>query len=263
MFKHIKLLCLTVVVLFSVTGCIQEKTSNDVLDKIKARDKIIIGTKYDSKPFGFIDDKQTLKGFEIDLARAIAKELLGDPNKVEFKQVLASNRILALSSSEVDLLIATMTITEQRKKVVDFSNPYFMTGLAILVPENSKVKTMSDLNNKPVIVVLGTTGEKEIRALAPDAKLQGFRSYTDGYSALKAGRAEAMVTDKSILYGITMYDNNFKLLPQIYTKEYYGIALRKKPESEELKREIDEIIQQLNADGTLKELIKKWGLTNV
>ena len=115
---------------FLVAGCSNnnQQQTTDVYEKIKARDKIIVGVKYDTKPFGFIDNNQKISGFDIDLAHLIAKYLLNDPNKVEFVQVTPQNRILALNSGQIDMVIATMTVTEQRKQVVEFSRPYYMAG---------------------------------------------------------------------------------------------------------------------------------------
>ena len=260
MFKKLLSFVLLIVAVLAVSGCNQQQSSDDALDKIILRDKIIIGTKFDAKPFGYMDENQELKGFEIDLGKMLAKHLLGDETKVEFKQVLSSNRILALSSGEVDILIATVSITPQREKVIDFSKPYFTTGMAILTEKNSDIKSVIDLNNRPIILVLGTTGEKEIRTLAPEAKLFGFRTYTDGYSALKTGRGEAMITDKSILMGIAMNDPNYKLLPQTYTVENYGIGMKRGAESEALKKEVDTFLDKIQLNGELKKLMSKWGV---
>ena len=183
-----------------ITGCTQnEDNKTDSLDKILKRGKLVVGVKFDTKPFGYIDEKQRLIGYDIDLAHAIAKILLGNEDKVEFKQVTPSNRILALNSGQVDMIIATMTITPQRKEVVDFSAPYYIAGQAILVPTNSKITTMADLNEKRVIIVFGSTAEKNLRLFAPDAVITGYKTYTSGYSALKQGRADAMTSDDTIL----------------------------------------------------------------
>ena len=252
------ILCL-ILPLFT-TACGKKIKPLSAMEKIEQRDKIIIGTKFDTRPFGYVDENQKLMGFEIDLGKKLAKYILGDESKVEFKQVLTSNRILALSSKEVDLLIATMTKTPERETVIDFSRPYFKTGLAVLVPQDSQVQSIVDLNKLAVIIIQGSTGEEAITKLAPDAKLYGFRTYTDGFSALKAGRADAMITDRSILLGIVLNNPNFKLLPQTYTEEYYGIGLRKKEESAELKAKVNEFLNKMEETGELRQLMNKWGV---
>lgn len=121
-----KILGLLILCLVFVTGCTQKEDSMDTLDKIQQRGKLVVGVKFDTKPFGYLDERGQLVGFDIDLAKYIAKSILGDEDKVEFKQVTPSNRILALNSDKVDMVIATMTITPQRRAIVDFSQPYYV-----------------------------------------------------------------------------------------------------------------------------------------
>lgn len=241
-----------------MSGCTKKADNTDTLDKILQRGKIIVGTKYDTKPFGYMDEDQQLKGFDIDLAKYIAKSILGDENKVEFKQVTPSNRILALNSGEIDMVIATMTITNQRRKIIDFSIPYYMAGQAVLVPQNSEIKSMSDLNGKRVIIIFGSTAEKNLRLVAPDADIIGFKTYTSGYSALKQGRADAMTSDDTILMGFAEADNAMKLLPKRYTKEPYAIGFKKDKTSKKLEKKVNSILQIMKKDGELEKLKDKW-----
>lgn len=240
------------------TGCAKQVEKVDTLDSILQRGKMIVGVKYDTKPFGYMNDKEQLVGYDIDLAKYIAKSILGDENKVVFKQVTPSNRILALNSGQVDMVIATMTITNQRKQVIDFSSPYYITGQSILVPKNSDITSMSDLNGKRVIIVFGSTSEKNLRLFAPEATIIGFKTYTSGYSALKSGRADAMTSDDSILLGLAMADSSVRLLPKIYSKEPYGIGFKKGPSSIKLKNKINLILENMISSGELAKLQNKW-----
>lgn len=242
-------------------GCGLQSSNEPQLDtfgKIKERGKLVVGVKYDSKPFGFLDKNNQVQGFDIDIARELAKDILGDPNAVEFKQVTASNRIFMLTSDAVDVVIATMTINPKRLEVVDFSQPYYIAGQAIMIPQNSTIKGVKDLNNRKVIIVLGSTSEKNLRMLAPDAVIQGFRTYNDAFSALKAGRGDALTTDDSILYGFLDADEGYKILPERYTKEPYGIAIKKGAETETLRIAIDESLYNMQKTGILKRIKHKW-----
>lgn len=254
--KLVTILTLCLVIFF--TGCVKKEDKTDTLDKILQRGKLIVGVKYDTKPFGFINEKGQLEGFDVDLAKQIAKYILGDENKIEFKQVTSSNRILSLNSGEVDMIIATMTITKQRNNVVDFSIPYYVAGQAILVPKNSDLLSMSDLNGKKVIIVFGSTSEKNLRLIAPDAIVEGYRTYTSGYSALKQGRADAMTTDDTILNGFALQDPTVKILPRRYSKEPYGVAFKKGEKSDRLKNKVNIILQDMITSGELKQLKAKW-----
>lgn len=243
-----------------LAGCAgkSDKPQLDALGRIKERGKIIVGVKYDCKPFGFLDEKNQVQGFDADVARELAKNILGDPNAVEFKQVTSSNRIFMLTSDAVDMLVATMTINPKRLEVVDFSQPYYVAGQAIMIPQDSSIRGIKDLNNKKVIIVLGSTSEKNVRMMAPEAMIQGFRTYNDAFSALKAGRGNALTTDDTIIYGFLDTDPNYKILPERYTKEPYGIAIKKGEDTETLRMAIDETLYQMQKDGTMRKIRQKW-----
>lgn len=254
--KLLSVLALSLVMLFA--GCAKKEANVDTLDKILQRGKIIVGVKYDAKPFGYLNAKQEPVGFDVDLARHIAKFVLGDENKIEFKQVTPSNRILALGSGQVDMVIATMTITPQRAQIIDFSVPYYISGQSILVPSKSDITSMSDLNGKRVIIVFGSTAERNIRMIAPEAQIIGFKTYTSAYKALKQGQADAMTSDDTILIGFAQSDDSVKLLPKKYSKEPYAVAFNKGEKSERLKHKVDVIIEDMERTGELNQLRHKW-----
>lgn len=254
--KTLIFLFLSTILLF--TGCTQNNKNNDALDKILQRGKIIVGVKFDTKPFGYINENKQLTGFDIDLAKEISKSIFGEENKVEFKQVTPSNRILALDSGKIDMVIATMSITPQREQIVDFSIPYYMAGQAILVPKFSKITSLSDLNNKKAIVVFGSTAEKNLRLIAPEANIIGFKTYTSAYKALKEGKADAITSDDTILMGFAMNDSSVKLLPQRFTKEPYAIGFKKSETTDRLKKKINFILNEMYSSGELTRLKEKW-----
>lgn len=245
---------LVISLLVVTTGC--AKKQEDTLNEIQQRGKLIVGVKYDTPPFGQKTPRGGVAGFDVDLARAIAREMFGNPNAVEFKQVTAGNRILALNSGQVDMIIATMTITSSRKQIVDFSVPYFYAGQAILVPKNSEITSIRQLNNKKVAVVFGTTAEKSLMQFAPESQVLGYKTYTSAYQALKQGRVSAMTSDDTILLGIAMHDKSVKLLPKRYTKEPYAIAVKKG--SYHLLNKLNFIIADLTRTGQLRLLKYSW-----
>lgn len=102
------------------------------LAKIKARDKLIVGVFTDKPPFGYVDEKGNYVGFDTDLGRRFAKDLLGDENKVEFVAVEPASRIPFLQSDKVDLILANMTVTPERRQVVDFTNPNLKVAVQVL-----------------------------------------------------------------------------------------------------------------------------------
>lgn len=245
-------------ILFGLTACTKKKNQQDLVKVIQQRGKIIVGVKYDTKPFGFIDKDQKLKGFDIDLSREIAKRVIGDANAVEFQQVTSSNRIFSLSSGTVDMIAATMTITPERQTIIDFSRPYFIAGQAIMVKKNSPIKTLKDLSGKRVIIVLGSTSEINIQQMVPDVKILGFRTYTDAFSALKAGRGDALTTDDTIIYGFLSEDSGFKVLNQRLTQEPYGIGFNKSKSTKLFQEKVDAALQEIIADGTIRKIQHRW-----
>lgn len=261
--KFLSIICVVVLCLF-LSACKSEKQMKltkkpkNLMEKVLREDRLVIGVKFDARPFGFLDKNGELKGFDIDLAKKITKNILGDENKVEFVQVTPSNRILTLTSGKVDMVIATMSITPQRAHVVDFSTPYFVAGQALMTPRNSSISGLTDLKDKKIIVVLGSTGEKSIKYFAPNAIVQGFKTNTEAYNALKSGLGDAMTTDDTILAGFLAQDSSMKILPKRYTQEPYAIAFRQDEDSRSLKDNVNHVLEHLRMSGELTRLKNKW-----
>lgn len=248
------LLCLIALWLLGLSAC---GTGQDPLAAIRQRGKIIAGVKYDSKPFGYLDTDGQLKGYDIDLLHELAGRMLGKPDAVEFQQVLSSTRVIAINSGSVDLVAATMTITPAREKIIDFSKPYFTAHQAIIVPVSSPVKTLNELNSRTILFVMGTTSESNIKKQLPQAKYVGFKTSTDAFSALKAGRGDAMTTDNTILSGFLADSCGFRMLDQQLSDEPYGIAFKQEAENP-LRDEVNKQLAAMEADGTLARLKNKW-----
>ena len=255
-----KVLWLLVPIIF-VSGVFAAKLNKtNLFESIIQRNKMIVGISFDSKPFGFKDTNGQIKGMEADLAREIAERILGDKNKVVFKHVTSQDRINAVTAGDVDMVISTMTITPQRKKLVSFSAPYFVAGQAICVRRDGKIASLDDLLNKRVIVILGTTGEKNIKRFAPNALIQSYANNAEAINAFKSGSDDAITTDDSLLEGLVMENGNYMILPKRLTKEPYGIVFRKSKQTKSFVRSINEIIKTIRLDGTLLTIQNKWGV---
>ena len=232
----------------------------DLYDEIIKRGVIKVGINTDTKPFGFYDKNWEIQGYDADLARNIAYYIFKNPNAVEFYPVTPANRMLKVSTGEVDMVIATVTITPQRKEIIDFSIPYDYAGQALLIRANSDITSIADLAGKNVGVVFGTTAEKNMLSLAPNATIIGFRNYRVAYNALKEGKIDALTSDDTILSTFTFEDSSVKLLPKRYSKEPYGIALKQGKSSNRLKEIINFSIKDMRNKNTLIRLRKKWKL---
>lgn len=232
--------------------------SGNTLETIKKRDKIVFGVKNDTRLFGLKDPKSgEIEGFDIDIAKQLAKQILGDENKAEFKEVTSKTRIPMLQNNEIDAIIATMTITEERKKEVDFSDVYFEAGQSLLVKKDSAIKSTSDLGKgTKVLAVKGSTSSQNIRKEVPEASVLEFENYAEAFTALKSGQGDALTTDNAILYGMADEDSSFHLVGGTFTEEPYGIAVKKG--QKELVKEINKALKELKSSGEYDKVYKKW-----
>jgi putative glutamine transport system substrate-binding protein len=237
-----------------------EFVESDLLEKIRSRGVLKVGINSDSQPYGFVDSNGNYAGYDVDLARYIAQYIVNNPNGVEFTRVTPSNRLLKASTGEVDIVISTVTITPFREQVVNFSIPYDVAGQAILVKSNSSITSLTDLNGQNVGVIFGTTAEKNMKKLVPNANLLGFSTYKDAYNALKADRINAITSDDTILSRFTYYDKSVKLLPKRYSREPYGIAFKKSESAIKFKESLDFAIEDLQRKNVIQRLRKKWGI---
>ena len=235
-----------------------EFVEEDLYDEIMQRGKIRVGINTNSKPFGFIDEKGEIVGYDADLAKYIAQYILKSRDRIEFVPVTPSNRLIMASTGEVDIVISTVTITPQRQEVVSFSIPYDAAGQAVLVKSNSAIKSLTDLAGQNVGVIFGTTAEKNMKNLVPTANLLGFRSYPDAYKALKAGKINAITSDDTILSRFAVDDNSVKLLPKRYSREPYGIAFKKGNSTIKFKENIDFAIRDMQQKNVIPLLRKQW-----
>ena len=253
-----KIFWLLLLIIFAQCNCFAKSNKGNLYESIIKRDKIIVGISFDSKPFGFKDSKGQIMGMEADLTREIAERLLGDKSKVVFKNVASQDRENLITSQGVDMVISTMTITSQRKRIIDFSTPYFVAGQVICVKKDGKIDSVEDLINKRVVVILGTTGEKNIKRFARNALIQGYDDNSDAIRAFKNGAGDAITTDDSLLQAFVAENQDYMHLPNRLTQEPYGIAFKKSRHTKSLRNNINKIINEMKLDGTLQNIIDKW-----
>ena len=175
----------------------QEKSR---LDEVLARGKVIVGVTSEAPPFGFVDDKGELVGFDIDIAKLVAKGLFGDPSKIEFVRQGSAARWPNVNSGKVDFGIQSTTIFPERMLQVAFTRGYIDSGIAVLVKKDSKIVKPADLNNESITVAHLATPVAEERAKKyyPKAKSLIFDSVNAQVTAVRTGRADAAITDLPI-----------------------------------------------------------------
>lgn len=247
------------VVVLTACGSRQSLAKQDVLTNDKASKTITWGVKADTKLFGLMDVKDNqIKGFDADIATALTKRVLGKNATAKFVQVTSQTRIPLLKNGNIDAIIATMTITPEREKQVDFTNSYFDAGQSLLVKKGSAIKSVKDLN-KSGTKVLGVTGAnsvENIKKAAPKAKVLELSDYAQAMTALKSGQGVALTTDNGILYGMASQNPGYEVVGGTFTKEPYGIAVNKGQEP--LKKALNKALKEIEADGTHNRILKKW-----
>lgn len=227
------------------------------LQKVKTSKKLVLGLDDTFPPMGFRDAKGDIVGFDIDLAKEVAKRI---GVELELKPLDWSTVILSLNKGDIDVIWNGMTITESRKKQINFSNPYVLNRLAIVVSQGSKIKTKADLKGKKVGVQLGSSNEEALLKDPVGKDIKDIRKYDVNVNAfldLNAKRIDAVVVDEIVArYYITSNKAKFIVLDETLTDEEYGIGFRKKDNT--LRKEVDRILDEMKKDGTTSAISKKW-----
>jgi polar amino acid transport system substrate-binding protein len=220
---------------------------------IAERGRLIVGVDQNTYLFGFRNPSTgQLEGFDIDLAREIARSIFGDPDRIQLRVVDASQRESALQSGEVDLVARTFSITCDRKRNVAFSTVYYNAHQRILAAEGSGIDSPAALSDKRVCAVSGTTSLSALFALNPRPKLFGATTWTDCLVMLQQGQVDAISTDDAVLAGLAAQDPNIEVVGPSMAVEPYGIGIKK--ENSDLVRFVNGVLEQLRDDGTWQQL---------
>jgi polar amino acid transport system substrate-binding protein len=189
------------------------------LDEVRARGKLIVGVTSEAPPFGFIDDKGELVGFDIDVAKLIAKATFGDESKIElFKQGFAA-RWPNTQNGTIDFGIMVTTVYADRAQQVAFARPYIDSGIVVVVKKDSPVKTIADLN-KPEYTVAHLTApvqEERGKRLYPNAKFLTFDAISSQFNAVKLGRATAAQLDAPVALYYLKDNPDYRMLDEWLT----------------------------------------------
>ena len=203
---------------------------------LQQKGKIIVGTKFDQPLFGLKNPLTgAIEGFDVEIAKIMAQGIYGgslaDAAKhIQFVETVSKVREPSIQEGKVDIVVATYTINNTRKQVVDFAGPYYIAGQDIMVrKDDTSIKSVTDLNGKKVCSVQGSTSLANVAAKAPKADLSiTFDSYSKCAEALKDGRVQAETTDNVILAGLVKDNKDaFRLVGAPFTTEPYGIGLKK------------------------------------
>ena len=221
------------------------------LEEIKKRGTVRIGVFSDKPPFGYVDSNGKNQGYDVYIAKRIAKDLLGDENKVEFVLVEAASRVEFLQSDKVDIILANFTVTDERKEVVDFANPYMKVALGV-VSKDGTIKSVDDLKGKKLLVNKGTTAETYFTENYPDIELLKFDQNTETFEALKDGRGDALAHDNTLLFAWARENKGFEVgITNLGEQDTISPAVKKG--NTDLLEWLNTEIDTLNGNGFMKE----------
>jgi polar amino acid transport system substrate-binding protein len=169
------------------------------LDDVKARGKLIVGVKNDYAPYGYLNDKGEIIGFEVELAKYVAKELLGSADKIELVPVVAANRIEFLTAGRIDVIFATLGVTPERDKVIDFTTAYVNSpGPAVMMAKEATASKWEELKGKPICGIQGSYYNKKMTEEF-GINLVAFKTQPEAMRALRDNRCIGFVFDQITL----------------------------------------------------------------
>ncbi|SMC84702.1 glutamate ABC transporter substrate-binding protein [Lentzea albidocapillata] len=229
--------------------------AGSTMAKIAQRGRLIAGVDQNSFLMGFRNSfTGEIEGFDVDVARQIAKAVFGDEKKVQFRVVTAAERIPMLQSGAVDVVVRTMTITCDRLRDVDFSQVYYQAGQRVLVRRNSGIAGVEGLADKRVCVASGSTSLGNVVNRAKTTV--SVPNWTDCLVMLQQGQTDAISTDDTILAGLAAQDPYTEVVGARFTDESYGVGVPKG--QEDLVRFVNGVLERMRADGTWSAIYGRW-----
>lgn len=237
--------------LLLMSGCGEEE--QDSLTRVKDKGEISFAMSGGYPPFNFYNEENELVGFDVDVGKAVAERL-----DVEFKPVTTewSGIIEGLRSGAYDGILGSMAVTPDREKVVDFSTPYYYSGAQLVVRNDSDFSSPDDLEGKIIGVVTGTTFEDDAEKLGA-GEVNLYKDDTQTLTELNNEVVDAVITDRVV--GVNAMNSGkfeIELLGTPLRSEDIAVAFRK--DEDTLRDEVDSILEDMHADGTLTEISRRW-----
>ncbi|MEM9807350.1 MAG: transporter substrate-binding domain-containing protein [Cyanobacteria bacterium P01_D01_bin.56] len=229
------------------------------LTEIQSRGRLIVAIKDTHYPLAYRDVAGEFHGFEIDIARRLALDLLGDETAVEFVPVENVERLNVVIEGDVDIAIAGITVTSQRQRIVSFSEPYYLDGTGF-VTTSDQVSHLDDLTFGRVAVLGKSSTLAHVRAQLPEATLVTVNAYGEALDQLDAGQVDAFAGDVSLLTGWQQQDGQYRLLNEVISVEPVAIAIPKGTQHSNLRQSISNAIRQWDDEGWLQDRATYWGL---
>ncbi|MGH3763165.1 glutamate ABC transporter substrate-binding protein [Actinophytocola sp.] len=231
--------------------------AGSTMAQIRASGKLVVGVDQNTYQFGFRNPfTGDVEGFDIDMAKQIARAIFGTENALQLRILTSSQRIPALREGEVDIVIRTMTINCERLQEVDFSSVYYLAGQRVLVKEASGIDGIDALGGKRVCATDGSTSLANI-AEAPSKPIPvKVSDWTDCLVMLQQNQVDAISTDDTILAGLSAQDPFTKVVGEPIDDEPYGMAIPKG--QTDFVRFVNAVIERMRTDGTWRDTYNYW-----
>ncbi len=229
------------------------------LEDIQERGTIQIAVKENVRPLAFRDSAGNLQGLEIDIARRLAKELMGSDAQVELIPVKNQERLDLLLQGDIDLVIAQLGLNASRQRLVDFSHYYYLDGLGF-VTKQANLAEAHQVTTQRIAVLNSSEAIAAVQAYFPATTLVAVNSYQEALASLENNQADLFVGDHSVLTGWTQDYPEYRLLPAWLEGNALAIAIPKGDQHQSLYNEIQTIMAEWRESGWLQDRINYWGL---
>lgn len=230
------------------------------LKEIQKRGYITVAVKDNSRPLGFRDATGKLQGLEIDLAKRLAQDLVGNVSgAVRLQSVANRDRLSVVLEGKVDLTIARVTATASRARLVSFSIPYYLDGTA-LVTKDASLQKLGDVAKEKIAVLTGSSTIATVRYLLPTAQLVGVDSYQQALLLLETGAASVFAADASVLSGWVQEYPQYRLLTTLIGADPLCVVMPKGLQYDHLRRQVNAAIARYSSTGWLQQRAAYWGL---
>jgi polar amino acid transport system substrate-binding protein len=227
------------------------------MDQIRRRGYLIAGVDQSEFHFGYLNPLNgRIEGFDIDMVRAVARAIFGNPDKIQFRALTNDQRIPAIRSGEVDIVAHSMTINCTRWQLVDFSTVYLNAGQRVLVARNSQARGIGDLGGQKVCATRGSTSLATIEAVRPKVIPVVVPFWTDCLVLLQQGDVAAISTDDNILVGLAAQDPFTKLVGPRFTNEPHGLGISQ--QHPDFVRFVNAVLEQMRTDGRWAASYRRW-----
>lgn len=239
-----------------------QRTPQERVPGIVTRGRIIVGVDQSHHLLSFRDPVSgELRGFEVELARQIAQDIFGSPDRVDFRFVASADSVKALESGQVDIMLRSLSITRSAQDQVFFSVPYLSTGTRMLVMESSGLNSIEDLSGRTACALQDSTAVELVRESNPRANIMNTKTWSDCLVMLQQGNVDAIVAHDTILAGMAAQDPYLRIVSKSLSLENYGVAIATpgtRHDTTGLIRQVNATIERIVADGTWWQMYNRW-----